>query len=57
MRNIFFEHSLKFEIDVIGYKNKGESIVFFLSQTKRYPMPVWWTVMKRTEKMRPLNYC
>lgn len=30
MRNIFFEHSLKFEIDVIGYKNKGESIVFFL---------------------------
>lgn len=30
MRNIFFEHSLKFEIDVTGYKNKGESIVFFL---------------------------
>lgn len=30
MRNIFYRDSLVFEINVIGYRAKGESIVFFL---------------------------
>lgn len=30
MRNIFFNNTLKFEINIIGYAQKGESIVFFL---------------------------
>lgn len=30
MRRKLFDKTLDFEINVIGYKNKGESIVFFL---------------------------
>ena len=30
MRKLFFESSLEFEINVIGYKNQGECILFFI---------------------------
>ena len=30
MRNLFFTDSLELEVNVIGYHNQGESIVFFI---------------------------
>lgn len=30
MRKLFFEDSLKLELNVIGYHDQGESIVFFI---------------------------
>ena len=29
-KNILFDRKLEFEINLIGYKHKGESIIFFL---------------------------
>jgi len=30
MRKLFFEDSLKLELNVIGYHDQGESVVFFI---------------------------